>query len=87
MNATSGNHSRVYATEAPSDGVALIPQFLRIEDVAAVLRLSTREIYRLIESGDLVVREYGRRKLVEPDSVTQLAEKIRNGDFAAAVAA
>lgn len=88
MNVTSGKDSHGYVTESPKDGVQLEPEFFRIEDAAAVLRLSEREIYRLIDENELVVCDYKRRKLIEPSSVKRLADKIRNGDFApAAIAA
>lgn len=87
MSVTSGSHSHVYVTEAPTDGVTLTPEFLRVEDVSAILRLSNREIYRLIEAGELVTVPYGRRKLIEPSSVTAVAAKIRSGAFSEAGAA
>lgn len=87
VNVTSGNHSHVYVTDSPTDGVRLEPEFLRVEDAAAILRLSEREIYRLITAGDLRTVPYGRRKLIEPSSVTEVAAKIRAGGFAEAGAA
>ncbi len=87
MSVTSGSHSHVYVTESPTDGVRLEPEFLRVEDASAILRLSEREIYRLIAIGDLRTVPYGRRKLIEPASVTEVAAKIRAGGFAEAGAA
>ncbi len=84
MTVTSGNHSHVYVTESPTDGVRLKPEFLRVEDASAILRLSEREIYRLIAAGELTTVPYGRRKLIEPESVASMAAKIRAGDFAEA---
>lgn len=60
------------------------PEFLRVEDAAAILRLSEREIYRLINAGELKTYPYGRRKLIEPNSVREVAKKIRDGEFAEA---
>lgn len=87
VSVTSVRNSQTYVTEAPNDRVRLDVEFLRFEDAAAILRLSEREIYRLVEDGDLVVHSYKRRKLVDPDSVHRLAERIRNGDFAREAAA
>ncbi len=82
MSVTSGIDSPVYVTEASKDGVGLEAEFLRFEDAAAILRLSVREIARLVEDGELTVHSYKRRKLVEPASVKSLADKIRRGEFA-----
>jgi len=82
VNVTSGSDSPVYVTGSPKDGAKLEAEFLRFEDVAAILRISEREVYRLVEEGELVVHEYKRRKLIEPSSVRALAEKIRSGAFA-----
>lgn len=67
-------------------GIHLEPEFLNIEDAASILRLSEREIYRLIDEGHLVTFPYKRRKMIEPSSVKELAEKIRAGLFAPALA-
>jgi predicted DNA-binding transcriptional regulator AlpA len=63
-------------------GVHLEPEFLNIEDASSILRLSEREIYRLIEDGEIDTVPYKRRKLIEPASVKRLAAKIRAGEFA-----
>jgi excisionase family DNA binding protein len=62
--------------------VHLEPDFYRVEDAAAVLRLSNREIYRLIELGELETYPYKRRRLIDPASVRDLAARIRKGEFA-----
>jgi hypothetical protein len=87
VNVTSGSDSHSYVTESPKDRVQLVPEFLRFEDAAAILRISEREIYRLVEEGELVVSDYKRRRLIDPASVKALADKIRSGAFAPEVVA
>jgi len=82
VNVTSGRDSHGYVTESVKDGALLVVEFMRIEDAASVLRLSEREIYRLMDEGELEVHEYKRRKLIEPASVHAVAKKIREGKFA-----
>jgi hypothetical protein len=90
VSVTSGKDSHQHVTGSPEDGtqaeLVIQPEFLSYKGTAAVLSLSTREIYRLVEAGELVVHEYKRRKLIDSDSVRALAGKIRNGDFAEAAA-
>lgn len=70
-------------TDENSHGsVTLTPEFLSVEDASAVLRISEREIHRLINEGELTTYPYKRRKLVDPESVHALADRIRSGAFA-----
>lgn len=42
---------------------------MSIEDVARVLRISERGVYRLISRGELVCIKVGGRTLIEPDAL------------------
>lgn len=66
--------------------IASEPEFMSVEDVMKSVRLSEREIYRLADEGHLTSYYYKRRRLFEPASVHALAEMIRAGMFAKAVA-
>lgn len=60
---------------------------MRVNTAAKRLGLSRREVYRLIETGELASHPYGRIKLIDETAVTELAKRIRNGELAAAKAA
>ncbi|MET7395569.1 helix-turn-helix domain-containing protein [Dactylosporangium sp. NPDC005572] len=55
----------------------LEPPFVSVKDAAVYLgKLSTREIYRLLESGDLLGAHHGRRQLVLVSSLKAFAEQL-----------
>lgn len=58
------------------------PEFVSVRDAVGILGLSKREVYRLVAAGELDSSPYGRRKLIDPDSLAKLAARIRAGAFA-----
>ena len=47
-------------------------RLLTVPDVSEILRLSQRQIWRLIRDGRLPALRVGRRVLIEPESVVAL---------------
>jgi excisionase family DNA binding protein len=87
---TPGNDSHSRGTAATDAGTlaepVTPPDFFSYKGAAAFLGLSTREMYRLVEEGELTTHEYKRRVLIEGDTVRAVAAKIRRGGFAKAAA-
>ena len=54
-----------------SSSTAALEPLMSIEEVADVLRISERGVYRLLRSGDLACLKVGQRTLVEPHEVRQ----------------
>ena len=52
----------------------LPPHLLTVPEVSAVLRLSQRQVWRLISDGRLPASRVGRRVLIKPESIVALLE-------------
>jgi len=52
----------------------LSPRLLTVPEVSDVLRLSERQVWRLISDGRLRVMRVGRRVVIRPDAVIGLQE-------------
>jgi len=59
-----------------------VEPLMSIEEVAGVLRISERGLYRLIRSGELVILKVGHRTLLEPAEVRNFITNHRQaGDL------
>ena len=52
----------------------LPPHLLTVPEASAVLRLSQRQVWRLISDGRLPASRVGRRVLIKPESIVALLE-------------
>jgi excisionase family DNA binding protein len=52
----------------------LSPRLLTVPEVSDVLRLSERQVWRLISDGRLRVMRVGRRVVIRPEAVIALLE-------------
>lgn len=82
VNETPSDTSRSKATVTLADGTKVPVEFYDFAIASKILRLSETECYRLLNAGHLKGFAYKRRTLLDPDSVIDLAAKIRAGVFA-----
>lgn len=66
------------ASDAPLTASALEP-LMRIDEVAEVLRISERGVYRLMGRGEIACLKVGGRTLLEPDEVRRFIAQQRAG--------
>lgn len=74
MSGTTDNNSPTTGTT-----VKLSPLFLRAQQVADLLGLSKREVYRLLADGEITAYPYKRRKMIDTASVEAFAERVKAG--------
>ena len=64
-------------TRVDAPPTATLEPLLSIEEVAEVLRVSQRSVYRLLGRGELPSLKVGHRTLVEPRDVRQFIDDQR----------
>jgi excisionase family DNA binding protein len=61
--------------------IATVEPLMSVDDVAEVLGISVRGVFRLLRRGDLVAVKVGNRTRVEPDELrTYIANQRRAAD-------
>jgi excisionase family DNA binding protein len=63
--------------DTPATEALRLEPLMSIDDVAAVLRISQRGVYRLIRSGELLSLKVGHRTLFEPAEVRKFIASHR----------
>jgi excisionase family DNA binding protein len=56
---------------------AAAPLLLRIDEAAQALALSTRQVYRLIDRGELVAVHSGRAVRIPADTLTRYVDELK----------
>ena len=64
-------------TGVDASGQPALEPLLCIEEVAQLLRVSERSVYRLMHRGELASLKVGHRTLVEPQEVRQFIDSQR----------
>ncbi len=64
-------------TAPPAVPLNAIKPFMTIDDVAEILRLSTKQVRRIIASGDLVAHRFGRLLRVSPEDLQDYVARHR----------
>ena len=64
-------------TDKTSPSCDITKSFLKIKDVAVALQLSTKQIRRLIDRGEIPAHRFGRVWRVRPDALAAFIEKCR----------
>ena len=64
-------------TGVDASGQPALEPLLCIEEVAQLLRISERSVYRLMHRGELASLKVGHRTLVEPQEVRQFIDSQR----------
>jgi excisionase family DNA binding protein len=77
MHGTPDTPSPVRGTQEARRQPAVPAIFISVDDAALALSLSRREIYRLMDDGDLEGVSKGRRRLVVVESLHDYAKRLR----------
>lgn len=78
MHGTPDTSSPARGTQDSRRQPAVPAIFVSVDDAALALSLSRREIYRLMDDGDLEGVNKGRRRLVVVESLHIYARKLRD---------
>lgn len=78
----NGTHGTLSPTRGTTDTLTkpakLGPIFVSVIDAATSLGISRREVYRLLDAGEIESVERGRRRLIVVESLHAFAQRLRD---------
>lgn len=80
VNGTPGTDSTGSGTperkQAPTAPISMSPLFIRAEQAADLLTVTRRHVYELIANGEIKSVKYGRRRLIDVQSLYDFRDRL-----------